>query len=438
MSQLTDTLAANDRFVDGFMSDLTSVSTQLAADRGNLAKALAALARAVGTVRTFVHDNKSMVQKDVRALSRLLGVTARHKDDLNTLARIGALGLDNLTIAYDNKIEVHRVAASRPAPTAPTSATCSATSSSTPGSSPGDHGRDSTCELLRTIVKPFSDQIGADPSQNQSQPAQLKLGGTAPSTTLDGPARLVEGGERAMIRSRQLSASRPIAAVVLLAGHRPARVRLQVRRRLRPAAAGQQGRLRRRLRGHRRLRRRAQRGAPHRRVRQRRARRAGQRGRAGRLARPGEVPGAQGHRPAGERRGRRTPDQPAGGEVHRPGRARTGYGEHEAALRRRLHPAVPHQPQPGGRGGPRRPVDAARRRWRRSAQDDQPRAEQHDERSPGPGPAPAGQPRPDDRRARQAEGRHHRRDGVDRPAVDRPWSRRRTSSARPSTAWAPR
>ena len=34
MSQLTDTLAANDRFVDGFMSDLTSVSSQLAADRG--------------------------------------------------------------------------------------------------------------------------------------------------------------------------------------------------------------------------------------------------------------------------------------------------------------------------------------------------------------------------------------------------------------------
>ena len=69
MSQLTDTLAANDRFVDGFMGDLTSVSTQLADERGNLAKALAALARAVGTVRSFVHDNKSMVQTDVRQLT---------------------------------------------------------------------------------------------------------------------------------------------------------------------------------------------------------------------------------------------------------------------------------------------------------------------------------------------------------------------------------
>ena len=209
----------------------------------------------------------------------------------------------------------------------------------------------------------------------------------------------------------------PLAAVVLLAGHRPARDRLQVRRRLRPAAAGQQGRRRRRLRGHRRLRRRAQRGAAHRRVRQRRGGRTGHRGRAGRLARQGQVPGAQGHRAAGEHRGRRTPDQPAGGEVRRPGRARPRHGERQAALRRRLHPAVPHQPQPGGRGGPRRPVDAAGRRRRRSAQDDQPRAERDDERPSGPGPPPAGQPRPDGRRARRAEGRHHRRDGVDRPAL---------------------
>ena len=40
---------------------------------------------------------------------------------------------------------------------------------------------------------------------------------------------------------RQL-ARRPVVAVVLLAGHGAGRLRLQVRRRLRPAAAGQQGR----------------------------------------------------------------------------------------------------------------------------------------------------------------------------------------------------
>jgi virulence factor Mce-like protein len=194
MSQLTDTLAANDRFVDGFMSDLTSVSSQLAADRGNLAKALAALARAVGTVRTFVRDNKAMVQKDVRELTRLLGVMARHKDDLNTLARIGALGLDNLTIGFDNKTNTQgaRVQAT------PNGANlgnmlCDIIYNS--GEFLGEAG-DQTCELLRTIVGPFSDQLGADPSQNNNQPAQLKLGGSAPITSLEGLLNSLKAGNR--------------------------------------------------------------------------------------------------------------------------------------------------------------------------------------------------------------------------------------------------
>ncbi len=192
MSQLTDTLAANDKFVDGFMSDLTSVSQQLAADRGQLAKALAALARAVGTVRTFVHDNRSMVQKDVQELTRLLGVLARHKDDLNTLTRIGALGLDNLTVAYDNKSKSigSRIQAG------PNGANlgnmlCDIIYNS--GEFPGASG-DQTCELLKTITKPFADQLGADPSQNHSAPAQLKLGGTAPPTTLDGLLNSLKAG----------------------------------------------------------------------------------------------------------------------------------------------------------------------------------------------------------------------------------------------------
>jgi phospholipid/cholesterol/gamma-HCH transport system substrate-binding protein len=192
MSQLTDTLAANDRFVNGFMSDLTSVSTQLAGDRGTLAKALAALANAVGTVRNFVHGNRGMVQKDVGELSRLLGVMARHKNDLNTLARIGALGLDNLTIAFDNKSKSigSRIQGS------PNGANlgnmlCDIVYNS--GKFPGATG-DNTCALLKTLVKPFVDQIGADPSQNHSQPAQLKLGGSAPVTSLPGLLDALKAG----------------------------------------------------------------------------------------------------------------------------------------------------------------------------------------------------------------------------------------------------
>jgi len=192
MSQLTDTLAANDRLVDGFMSDLTSVSSQLEGDRDELGKALAALARAVGTVRTFVHDNKDMVQTDVRELTRLLGVLARHKDDLNTLARIGALGLDNLTIAYDNKSK--SVGARMQAtPNGANLGNMLCDIIYNAGKFPGASG-DQVCALLKTITAPFSDAIGADPSQNQSQPAQLKFGGSAPITTLEGLLNSLKAG----------------------------------------------------------------------------------------------------------------------------------------------------------------------------------------------------------------------------------------------------
>jgi phospholipid/cholesterol/gamma-HCH transport system substrate-binding protein len=192
MSQLTDTLAANDRVVDGFMSDLTSVSSQLAADRGNLGKALAALARAVGTVRTFVRDNKAMVQADVRQLTRLTGVLARHQKDLNTLARIGALGLDNLTIGFDNKTNTQG-ARLQATPNGANLGNMMCDIIHNSGRFPGASG-DQTCELLRTIVAPFSDQLGADPSSNQSQPAELKLGSSAPITSLEGLLSAMKAG----------------------------------------------------------------------------------------------------------------------------------------------------------------------------------------------------------------------------------------------------
>jgi phospholipid/cholesterol/gamma-HCH transport system substrate-binding protein len=192
MSQLTDTLAANDRVVDGFMSDLTSVSSQLAADRGNLGKALAALARAVGTVRTFVRDNKAMVQTDVRQLTRLTGVLARHQKDINTLARIGALGLDNLTIGFDNKTNTQG-ARLQATPNGANLGNMMCDIIHNSGRFPGASG-DQTCELLRTIVAPFSDQIGADPSSNQSQPAELKLGNSNPITSLEGLLGAMKAG----------------------------------------------------------------------------------------------------------------------------------------------------------------------------------------------------------------------------------------------------
>ncbi|HET9501538.1 MAG TPA: MCE family protein [Marmoricola sp.] len=103
LSQLTRVLAANDQFVSRFMGDLSSVSAQLSGDRGELAQALAALARAMGTVRSFVKDNRAALVSDVRGLTDILGIMAKEKESLDTVARLSALGLGNLTLGFDSK-----------------------------------------------------------------------------------------------------------------------------------------------------------------------------------------------------------------------------------------------------------------------------------------------------------------------------------------------
>jgi virulence factor Mce-like protein len=189
MSQLTDTLAANDRFVDAFMSDLTSVSTQLSAERGNLRKALAALARAVGIVRTFVRDNKDMLETDVRRLADVLGVLAKQKESLNTVAHLGALGLGNLALGFDNKsgTQGSRIQFG-PTFSSFGNVLCDIVQNARVPNA------DYTCQLLKTIVAPATDRLGNNPFD--PQPPALKLGGNAPVTSLDGLLSSLKEGNR--------------------------------------------------------------------------------------------------------------------------------------------------------------------------------------------------------------------------------------------------
>ena len=103
LAQLTAVLSANDQFVNQFMGNLAGVSAQLAGERNDLQAALAALARAVGTVRSFVHDNKGAVESELKDLAVVLGAVAKEKDALGTALQLGPLGLGNLTTAFDVK-----------------------------------------------------------------------------------------------------------------------------------------------------------------------------------------------------------------------------------------------------------------------------------------------------------------------------------------------
>jgi virulence factor Mce-like protein len=103
LAQLTSTLQANDRTVGQFMTHLATVSRQLAGERGDLRQALVAISDAVGTVRSFVHDNKAAVVDDVQRLTTTLGVIEKQKDTLATVLQLAPLGLNNLTEAFDEK-----------------------------------------------------------------------------------------------------------------------------------------------------------------------------------------------------------------------------------------------------------------------------------------------------------------------------------------------
>jgi phospholipid/cholesterol/gamma-HCH transport system substrate-binding protein len=183
LAELTQVLAVNDRFVNQFMGDLAGVSAQLAGEREDLRTALAALARVVGTVRTFVHDNKASLTANVADLASVLGTIAKEKDALGTALQLGPLGLSNLTLAYDVK----------------TGSIGSRVQLGPTGQSLGNVLCDVVvnakianaglaCQVLRKITAPLSGSTNIGAGVQNSAP---KLGSQTPATTV---AALLGGG----------------------------------------------------------------------------------------------------------------------------------------------------------------------------------------------------------------------------------------------------
>ena len=92
---------------------------------------LAALAQAVGTVKSFVHNNRNALSKNLKSLTEVVGVVAKQRDNLGTALEAGPLGAGNLALAYDTADGIHRrpVRASAATSTTPT-ARCAPSSSS--------------------------------------------------------------------------------------------------------------------------------------------------------------------------------------------------------------------------------------------------------------------------------------------------------------------
>ncbi|WP_395695391.1 MCE family protein [Nocardioides sp.] len=103
LARLTTTLAHNDRFVRAFVRDLAGVSGQLARERTEIRAALASVADAVGTVKSFVHDNRQALVDDLDQLTRVVKTIGSQKDSIDTALRVAPTAIGNLALAFNNR-----------------------------------------------------------------------------------------------------------------------------------------------------------------------------------------------------------------------------------------------------------------------------------------------------------------------------------------------
>ncbi len=101
LAQFTEVLAKNDRLVSVFIEDLAGVSSDLANERQELQAALAEVASAVGTVQSFVKDNREALTSNVERLTRVAQAFASESESINRALIAGPVGITNLNVAYD-------------------------------------------------------------------------------------------------------------------------------------------------------------------------------------------------------------------------------------------------------------------------------------------------------------------------------------------------
>ena len=65
--------------------------------------ALAAVARAVGTVQGFVHDNRKALVDDVERLTRVVKTIGSEKTSIDTALRVAPTAIGNLALAFNNR-----------------------------------------------------------------------------------------------------------------------------------------------------------------------------------------------------------------------------------------------------------------------------------------------------------------------------------------------
>jgi len=119
----------------------------------------------------------------------VVGVLAKQKESLNTVARLGALGLGNLAVAFDVKTgTIGARLAVGPTFGGLDTVLCGVIANAKIPNS------DFTCDLLKTLLSPVLDQVGSDPTG--FTPPTIKMGNSAPASSLNGLLSSLKAGNR--------------------------------------------------------------------------------------------------------------------------------------------------------------------------------------------------------------------------------------------------
>ena len=103
LAEFTDSLASNDALVRAFVADLAGVSASLVTERTELQQALTSVARAVGTVKTFVQKNRAALVTDVEKLTRVVKTVNSERDSLDTALTVAPVAMGNLVLAFNTQ-----------------------------------------------------------------------------------------------------------------------------------------------------------------------------------------------------------------------------------------------------------------------------------------------------------------------------------------------
>ncbi|WP_164512408.1 MCE family protein [Nocardioides baekrokdamisoli] len=111
LAHLTGALQAHNDDVVSFNTSLADISHALASDSGDLSALLSTLATTLGTVTTFVAQNRSSLATDVHRLASVAATLAGERNALAEIADIAPIAFQNLDETYDPQAQAVRTRA---------------------------------------------------------------------------------------------------------------------------------------------------------------------------------------------------------------------------------------------------------------------------------------------------------------------------------------